>query len=101
MGEYSFIRKDLAATLAVKDSYGHTPYPLFRHTPVRPVGDHSQDTVLPPVRYPADLITHSIYRLLPEVVLFHGDEPLLRRPEYDRPLTPPTVGIGVLNGLLL
>ena len=84
------------APLAVEHRDRHAPEPLAGDAPVGAVLDHAVDPVAPPGGDPGDAVDRG-KRLFPEVVLLHGDEPLLGRAEDDRLLAAPAVGVGVLH----
>ena len=87
------------------------PGALARDAPVRAVGDHAEDSIAPPRRYPAHLVVDGVDGCLaqgrgrmsgrfPLCALeraIHGDEPLRGRQENDRVVAAPAVWIGVME----
>jgi len=92
---HGLARQDLAAVSAVEHRDGHTPGSLAGDAPVRPVFHHAVDAVPSPCRDPPHLLD-GLQRLLAEVRMLHGDEPLVGGAEDDGALAPPAVGIRVL-----
>ncbi len=94
LDEAGAVRVQFAAFPVHEQRDRHTPGPLARDAPVRPVLHHAGDARLPPVRYPFDLPDLAQCRRA-QVILLHADEPLRRGAEDDRRLVPPAVRITV------
>jgi len=87
----------LATALAGEDRDGHAPGALTRDAPVGAVGDHRTDAVHRPLGIPGDLVD-LVQRPLAQTRGVHGDEPLVGRPEDDRLMATPAMGIAVRYG---
>ena len=85
--------------IAVKDRDWNTPTALSADAPIGPVLNHIVDAFASPVRNPLDIID-VVERFLPQLVGFHGDEPLLSGTENNRFLASPTMRVTVGNGVL-
>ena len=94
----ALFEEKLTAALAGEGDDGNPPGSLAGDAPVRPVLDHAIDPVMAPVGNPFHPV--DLGQSFPaEIVLLHGDEPLLRGAEDDRVLAAPAVGVLVLVGL--
>ena len=87
-------QQGLVALLAVENRYRHAPGALTGNTPVRPALQHAADALPAPRRNPSDVFD-SIQGSPPQIVLLHGNKPLLRGAKDHRFLTAPAVGIAV------
>ncbi len=92
--------EEFAATIASEHCDGDPPRALPGDAPIRAVGDHVMDAFPSPVWDPLYTVDPR-QGLIPQAVLVHGDEPLLRGPKNDRFLAPPAVRIAVGEFFLL
>src|ERR1019366_1472707 len=95
----SIVEKFLAS-FALKHRDGDTPDALARNTPVGAGGDHVRDALFAPSRVPfpfLDFFQRTAAQRAAGDLAFHRDEPLLGGAEDDGIVTPPAVGIGVLD----
>ena len=82
---------------AVENRDRNAPQPLSGNAPVRAVFHHTVDAVAPPGGDPLHLVDGR-QRLFAQVVLLHGDKPLLGRTEDNGLFTAPAVRVGMLHG---
>ena len=99
---YGLFRNKGLALQIDKNRNRKPPATLAADAPVRAGFEHAGDTFFAPAGNPRHVL-HALQRQVSQVFTnagqfaVHTDEPLLGRPEYDRPFATPAVGIAVRN----
>ncbi len=94
------IVEGFSALFTIHDRDRHSPAALTTHTPVGAGFNHVVDTVTPPGRNPLDPLD-LCQRLLPQIVVFHADKPLLGSTKNHRFFTAPAVRIAMTEVALV
>src|SRR3990172_5029231 len=89
-----FLKDWLVTGFAMEYDDWHAPNSLTRNTPVRSIGNHIGNAFLTPFRNPAN-VPYLFQRGVPQIPMFHRNEPLRCSPEDYRVMATPTVRVRV------